>query len=66
MHRSAEHIARVFHETYERLAPAFGYVTLEASRVPWESLPPNQRRLMIATAEALLALRVIHASQDVT
>ena len=46
----AEAVARLFHETYERLAPSFGYETRKASAVPWEDVPENNRRLMIAVA----------------
>ena len=46
----AEQIARLFHETYERLAPRYSYKTREASAVPWEQVPENNRRLMVAVA----------------
>ncbi len=46
----AETIARRFHETYERLAPDFGYRTREASAKPWDDIPPHSRALMIHTA----------------
>jgi hypothetical protein len=45
-----EQIAQAFHETYERLAPDFGYKTREASAVPWEDVPDANKRLMIAVA----------------
>lgn len=45
-----EQIARRFHETYERLAPDFGYRTREASAKPWEDVPTHNRALMVATA----------------
>ena len=48
-----ETIARRFHETYERLAPEFGYETRRASAVAWEDVPENNRALMIATVRAL-------------
>jgi hypothetical protein len=35
---TAEALARLFHETYERLAPEFGYETRKASAVPWEEV----------------------------
>jgi len=44
----AEQLARRFHETYERLAPSFGYETRKDSAVPWESVPEKNRKLMIA------------------
>jgi hypothetical protein len=45
-----EDAARLFHETYERLAPEHGYRTREASAVPWEDVPEPNRSLMIAVA----------------
>jgi hypothetical protein len=51
-----ERLARFFHETYERLAPEFGYETRPESAVPWEQVPEQNRRLMEAVAgEALVA-----------
>jgi len=52
---SAENLARLFHETYERLAPEFGYRTREASAVPWDEVPETNRALMVATAEHVIA-----------
>jgi hypothetical protein len=37
-----------FHETYERLAPSFGYETRKESAKPWKEVPENNRQLMIA------------------
>ncbi len=48
--REPEALARLFHETYERLAPHYGYKTREASAVPWEDVPKNNKELMIAVA----------------
>lgn len=45
-----EDVARLFHETYERLAPEHGYQTRKASAVPWEDVPDNNKSLMIAVA----------------
>ena len=45
-----ERWARLFHETYERLAPTFGYETRRESAVPWEDVPEDNRRLMTAVA----------------
>jgi hypothetical protein len=50
----ADQLAQLFHETYERLAPDFGYRTREASAVPWAEVPENNRRLMVATAAAII------------
>jgi len=52
----AESVAKMFHEAYERLAPAFGYETREATRVPWEQVPERNKRLMIAATAEVLAL----------
>lgn len=52
---TAEQLARMFHETYERLAPQFGYKTRNESAVPFDDVPESNRKLMIATAAAVLA-----------
>jgi hypothetical protein len=49
-----EQVAKLFHETYERLAPEFGYRTREASAVPWEDVPAENRALMVATCREVL------------
>lgn len=51
---NAEAVARMFHETYERLAPRFGYATREASAVPWAKVPDQNKALMIAVADELI------------
>lgn len=56
-----EDIARFFHEAYERLAPEFSYKTRAASSVPWESIPPENRELMIAVVTELIDRGVIRA-----
>lgn len=53
--RTPEDIARRFHDTYERLAPDFGYRTRRESAVPWDEVPENNRRLMIATVTEVLS-----------
>lgn len=45
-----ESVAAAFHETYERLAPSFGYDTRQASAVPWEDVPEPNKSLMVAVA----------------
>jgi len=50
----AEALARMFHETYERLAPSFGYETRKDSAVPWEDVPEKNKKLMIAVAGEIL------------
>ncbi len=49
-----EEVARFFHETYERLAPDYSYQTRKASAVPWEQVPENNKRLMIAVSAEVL------------
>jgi hypothetical protein len=50
---TAEEIARAFHEAYERLAPEHGYETREASAVPWDEVPQQNKALMIAVVSSL-------------
>lgn len=54
-----EYIAKNFHESYERLAPEFDYKTREASAVPWEDVPDNNKNLMIAVVTDLLEQNII-------
>lgn len=49
-----EELARLFHETYERLAPQFGYETRPESAVPWEQVPENNRALMTAVCREVM------------
>lgn len=51
---TAEALAKRFHETYERLAPDFGYETRLDSAVPWDDVPEQNRNLMVAVAATLL------------
>lgn len=53
--RSAEDVARLFHDAYERLAPFYGYETRKESAVAWEDVPEQNRKLMIATCEYVLS-----------
>jgi hypothetical protein len=50
-----EQFARQFHETYERLAPSFGYETRRESAKPWDEVPDQNRRLMTAVCAEVLA-----------
>jgi hypothetical protein len=52
----AEELARLFHESYERLAPAYGYQTRKESAVAWQEVPANNKQLMIAVAGEVLQL----------
>lgn len=54
-YEEAEALARFFHDAYERLAPEFAYQTRKASAVAWEDVPDNNRLLMIATAQEVIA-----------
>ena len=60
---TADELAQFFHETYERLAPDHGYETREASAKPWADVPEQNKGLMIAVAEAVLA-RIIGANRS--
>lgn len=48
-----EQLARLFHETYERLSPDFGYKTREDSAKPWDEVPAQNKALMIAVCAAI-------------
>lgn len=50
-----ERLAQLFHETYERLAPSYGYRTREESAKPWDEVPEQNRALMVATCAEVLA-----------
>lgn len=56
---SSESIAKLFHETYEKLAPYFEYTTREASAVPWKDVPRQNKDLMIAVVSKLIDNGVI-------
>lgn len=49
-----EQLARRFHQTYESLAPSFGYQTRPDSAVGWSQVPFKNRALMIAVAVSVL------------
>ena len=50
-----EQLAKLFHDTYERLAPSFGYQTRPDSAKPWANVPEPNKSLMIAVAAEVLA-----------
>jgi hypothetical protein len=56
---SAERVARAFHDTYERLAPAYGYETRLDSRTHWALVPAENKKLMVAVAQTLIDEGVI-------
>lgn len=49
----SEQLAQRFHAAYERLAPQFGYKTRDASAVPWDCVPDNNKQLMIAVCDEI-------------
>ena len=51
---SPEQLAELFHETYERLAPAFGWKTKKGCHCKFSELPQRNRALMIATCQTVL------------
>jgi hypothetical protein len=51
---TAEFVAQMFHDTYERLALSFGYETREESRKPWSDVPEQNRLLMVAVAKEVI------------
>lgn len=57
----ADAIAREFHETYERMAPTFGYVTRARSAVPWDEVPATNKSLMRSVVIDLLQRNIIAA-----
>jgi len=50
----AEHLAKRFHDKYEKLAPSFGYETRDSSAVDWCDVPINNKKLMIETCRQLI------------
>lgn len=59
-------LAELFHETYERLAPAFGWRTKKGCNVPFAQLPQRNKALMVATCQTVLtALRDQGAAANV-
>lgn len=48
-----ERLAVLFHDTYENLAPLFGYETRRESAVPWDQVPEPNRLLMIEVARSV-------------
>jgi hypothetical protein len=51
---TAEQLAQFFHESYERLAPQFGYKTRKESAKPWADVPEQNRKLMTAVCAEVL------------
>ena len=51
---TSHELAVLFHSTYERLAPAFGWRTKKGCNVPFDRLPERNKALMIATCQTVL------------
>lgn len=52
---AARDLAERFHTLYESLAPKFGYETRKESAKPWSQVPEQNKNLMIAVCEQLIA-----------
>lgn len=52
-------VAQRFHEEYERLAPAFGWVPQTESSKPWDEVPERNKGLMRAVVASLIVEGVI-------
>jgi hypothetical protein len=50
---TAERLAQRFHDTYERLAPSYGWETQRESAVEWTDVPQRNRDLMIAVVREI-------------
>jgi hypothetical protein len=59
---NGEDIARLFHETYEKLAPSFGYETREDTKV----FDPESKngKLMISVCQSVASKIYIEAHRD--
>ena len=61
---NGEQLAKLFHKTYEELAPNFNYETRKSSAKPWAEVPENNKRLMIAVAEKILSVQKKQTAED--
>lgn len=52
--KRATELARAFHDSYTRFAPALAWTEQEGTSVEWDELPENNRRLMLVVALDLL------------
>ena len=60
----AADLAQKFHESYERLAPKFGYETRKESAKPWADVPKQNQDLMTAVCAEMLRLMVVPDSEE--
>ena len=61
---TSEELAKAFHDVYERLAPEHNYETRKASAKPWNEVPENNRKLMVAVVSELLDQGAIVSATD--
>jgi hypothetical protein len=59
---NAEELAQLIHETYEELAPSFGYTSRGTSPVQWSDVPEPNKSLQIAVAKRVLEKLEMRAS----
>lgn len=52
---TGEQLARLFHDSFEELAPTFGYAAASDHVMPWSALTSGWRALMVATADRVLS-----------
>jgi hypothetical protein len=53
-----EQLAHLFHDTYEHLAPQFGYETRKESAKRWSEVPDQNKQLMIAVCGEIMPIIV--------
>lgn len=61
---AAEALAKRFHDAYEALAPSHNWQTQERSRKPWDEVPEENRKLMVATVKRVFGME--DSSEEVT
>jgi hypothetical protein len=60
-----EQFCRVMHDAYEAAAVGEGWETQQASRVPWEDVPPANQATMRAAVRGLLSSPEFQAYRDI-
>jgi len=65
MPRSAEEIAKRYHEVYEELAPTMGSMwEAQITLKKWEDLPTEQRWLMVKVIDRLIDEKMIYRGKE--
>ena len=49
-----EELAVLFHDTYERLAPSFGWITRKNTHCDFSALPDRNKALMLCVCQTIL------------